>query len=969
MRNRVCWIIALIFLMSVFSSCSDSAKTEAEPAKPKTLSHHKKKLRIAVIGHSDFLPDRTQIHDRSSIGLPDVLSDRILEHLANSKRFVPVERKALRKVVLEQRFGQELQKTYLDRTLDKAIADMEKMDGGMVTGTTTEISGKLGLPGVGMKQTSAVAPKPVGGGIAKGTGDVGTTGTLANYNDILKDFQDLGTAVGADYLVLGNLEKLTRKTEETAVPYSTEGRKVSKNVADARLRLRVIEVKSGMVVGATSLRTKVTETLFEGKETDTDDYSFFDHLGRLAAVKILDVTFPARIVTLDPLILSRGTNDGAKVGDIYVIQREGKEIRDDSGVVIGQLKTDVGRVEILTPQETLSIVRPVAEGHFLVNDLASLDIQASQAKLASIPSTAAVPLSGGTANERAIEKKLPMVAVGLIKSGSTARTGKDAAEHTPLFTDTIISRLAQTKRFQMIDRQEVDQLLNEQMAQALAQGRDMASAMGTLKGADYLAYGSLAHFGLEEEVTQLPNSSRTFKRKIGYVEGNMRIVDARSGEIMESRKISIKEPVDANAEGGRIVSVLANAYADQVVLILMNAIYPIKVAAVGGDGTIYINRGNDGGLFVGETLDAFRPGQAVIDPDTGVQLGVEETLIGQVVINDVEDARSKGTFAAGSEIVAGDILKRTPENREKRAAQARKPAPSRSGAILTDVSAKSSEKKQGGKATLAVGLLRLNQNARTDSLGDGHIKRLTDDLIVKLTNTNRFRVMDRQEVDQILDEKAFESMTSGGDIHDRLQKLIGADYLIHGEISNLYTTTQRKKVPFLDEEQVHVNGIAEGTFRIVDVHTGGVIAADKVRVNERIKPGGDATQVMSNLMDGFTTEAVSLIVGRLFPIKILGTTADGTVYLNRGMDVGLENGSIFDVMRPGQELIDPDTGLSFGKSETKVASVEIVSVEASRSRAIVTSGKDVKAGDVLRKLQAATKKPEAKKKRVMRPAW
>jgi hypothetical protein len=74
-------------------------------------------------------------------------------------------------------------------------------------------------------------------------------------------------------------------------------------------------------------------------------------------------------------------------------------------------------------------------------------------------------------------------------------------------------------------------------------------------------------------------------------------------------------------------------------------------------------------------------------------------------------------------------------------------------------------------------------------------------------------------------------------------------------------------------------------------------------------------------------------------------------------------------MRPGQELIDSDTGLSFGKSETKIASVEIVAVEAFRSRAVVTFGGDVKAGDILRKRQTAERKTDAEKKRVMKPAW
>ncbi len=958
-------IIALSFTVFLFASITGTSRSKAETSKPSALSSHEKKLRIAVIGHSDFLPDRTGIHNRCVIGLPDVLAARILEHLTNSKRFVPVERKALRKVVLEQRFGQDLRKTYLDRTLDKAIVEMEEMAGGMVKGTASEIQAKTGSIGIGVKKTSPVEPRPVGGGIAKGTGDVGTTGTLANYNDILKDFQDLGTAVGADYLVLGNLEKLTRKTREIAVPYSSEGRKVRKNIVDARLRLRVIEVNSGMIVGATSLRTKMAETIFEGRETDTDAYSIFDHLGRLAAVNILDATFPARIVSVEPLILSRGTNDGARVGDVYVIQHEGKEIRDDSGVVIGRLKIDVGRVEIQAPQNTLSVLKPITKGNFAKGDLAVLDVKATEAKPADVPSSSTVPLTGRNAGMRSSEKRLPRVAVGLIKSGSTERPTKGKERHVVIFTDTIISRLAQTKRFQLIDRQEVDQLLTEQLAQALAENRDMASAMGTLRGADYFVYGSLADIDIRESSTRLPGSSRIFKRKIGYAEGNMRIVDVRSGDVLESRKVSVKEILEPGAKGSRNLALLADAYAEQVVLNLMNAVYPIKVAAVGEDGSVYINRGDDGGLFVGEHLDVFRPGPPVIDPDTGVQLGVEETLVGQVELSDVEDARSKGFLVAGGGILAGDILKRTANNREKRAAQAKSPAPSTSGATLPGVSRPPGEKKKSGKATLAVGMLRFNKTARKDGLGQGHIERMTDDLIVKLTNTNRFLLLERQEVDQVLDEKAFDAVVSGGDIHDRLQELVGADYLIHGEISNLYTTTQRKRVPYLNEEQILVHGIAEGTFRIVDVHTGGVVAADKVRIDKRIKSGRDTTRVISDLMDDFTTKAVSLIVERLYPIRVLGVTADGSVYLNRGADGGLKKGAIFAVMRPGKELVDMDTGLSFGKAEIKVASVKIVAVEASRAKAAVVSlGSDVRAGDILRKMQTAVEK-----KPVLSPSW
>jgi len=860
------------------------------------------KATIGVMSHTDFVPDRAQPQRGRLIGLPDVLAERIIEHLSNSKRFTLVDRTALRRVVLEQRFGQGIQKTYLDRTLDKAIDAMENIHGGY----------------------AVVAPDPVSpvGRARVGGGTVGTTGTLSDYNDLIKDFQDLGTTLGADYLVLGNLEKLDRSTSETAVPYSTTGRSVRKNLVDARLRLRVIDVKSGTVAGATSIRTKLSETLFEGKSSDTDQFTFYDHLGRLAAAKVLDVTFPARIVSLDPMLISRGSNDGVEKGDLYLI-------------------------EYIDPFRFIS--------------------NPSSGRMCyAVAAAAPVPL---TRTEGAAPKpaQLPRVALGLVKSGSTARTGLDAQQHSPVFTDTIVSRLTQTRRFQMIDRQEVDQLLTEQQAQALTENRDMPSAMGTLKGADYLVYGSLASFSIEERVERLPNSSRSFRRTIGRVEGNMRVVDARSGDVLESRKISVDQPVDPAATETRKITLLADAYAEQVVLMLMNSIYPIKVAHVSADGSVYINRGNDGGLYLGEVLTVYRPGQAIIDPDTGVQLGVEETLAGEVTVTEVEDARSKGRLAEGGAISRGDLLKRTLKNKGRRASAAvreQASAPSRSGGMLAKRDAPG---KPQQKATIAVGLLKVTPGAYTSRLTPGAVKQLTDELILKLHNSNRFVVMERQEVDQILDEKAFEAIASGGDIQDRLRELVGADYLIHGEIINYYIKTEQKKIPYTDEIQITAIGMAEGILRIVDVHTGAMNAGSKVLIREKYGRANDSNLVFNDMRDRFTTEAVGLIVARLYPIKILGMTADGTLYLNQGEDAGLKQGARFGVMRPGQELIDPDTGRSFGSAETKVAEVEITDVETNRSRARLISGREARRGDILRKSQAVERKPPEPE--VLQPAW
>jgi len=919
-------ILVIFALITLFIQSSASFAQEK--------SANVKKATIAVMSYSDFVPDRTGAQSGQLIGLPDALASRIIENLTNSNRFNVVERNALRRVVLEQRFGQKLQKNYLDKTLDKAIDSMEKLYGG----------------------------------------EINATAGWGNYNDIVKDFQDLGSMVNADFLVLGNLEKVQRTTKTTAVPYSTSGKVMRKNVVEARLRLRVIEIKTGQIAGATSIRTKLSETLFAGKESESDQFSLYDDLGKLAGVKILDMTFPAKIVSLDPLIISRGNNDGVKLGDIYRIKREGKEVKDSSGLVLARLKTDVGSVEVTNSQNTIAIVKATSGSSFEQGDLAILDLQSMQ------QSTAVVSSSPVNINPKAAKNqkqstggkaKIPRLAVGLVKMGSTARTSDIARLHTPIFTDTMISRLTQTKRFQLIDRQEVDQLINEQLAQALTENRDIPSAMGTLKGADYLVYGNLASISEKESITKLPNSNRIYTRRLGQASGNMRIVDARSGDVIESKKIAVEQLVELAAAESELIDQLADAYAEQVVLMLMNALYPIKAAHVSNNGLVYINRGDDGGLFVGEELDIFKPGQAIIDPDTGVQLGVEEEFIGKLVVQEVEAARSKGEQIQGMGINRGDLLKRTTQNKNKSSSQAafeQKTSPRYTGSTIG--SAASRQKKTTtakAKPVLAMGTLKLNRSARTSGgFNQNHIKRIADEMISNFSNSKRFMVMERQEVDQILDEKTLEAITAGGDIKARLGELAGADYLIHGEVVNFYANSQNKKVAYLDEIQTTTTVYAEGMFRIVDVHNGAIVSSEKVRVKKKIRGRQDSGQIMSDLINQFATRSVNQIILKLYPIKVMGSSADGMVYLNRGAGAGIKMGQQYKVMRPGQDLIDPDTGQSFGAAESKVAVVEIMAVEDSRSQAQILSGGEPQSGDILRKAQKVKKK---KTQRVMQPNW
>ncbi|MEJ2608846.1 MAG: CsgG/HfaB family protein [Candidatus Thiodiazotropha sp.] len=769
-------------------------------AGPSTLDEKSHQVRIAIMGQDDFYPDRTVPGNVTS--LPNGLAARLIEYLQATKRFEIVERTALRQVIREQAFGKEKSASNFDKMIEKTVESL---------------------------------PAATGHAIAMAN-------EAADYNDRIDEFQNLGTAVGADYLVYAVLEQHKGSLKSTAVPMSDRGRKSIEKHVDARLRLRVIESTQGRIVGADSIRTQISEKLFLGREAKQDEYSMYDHLGKLSAQKVLDIIFPAQLVSADPWVINRGSNEMVAVNDLYTIEREGKTITDATGVEIGKMRSQVGSAKVTQVQETFSVVEPVS-GDFQLNDLA---LPEKKALTESPDLTASAPALKPQAVMESAQK--PRLAVGLVKAGSTATT--EFNEHLPSFTDTLISRLTQTQRFQLIDRQEVDQLLDEQLAQSLAKNQDMPSVMGKLKGADYLVLGSVSAFNVIEKQSRLPGSSRTIMTWRGRVEGNMRIVDARSGDIIGSKKVSISQQLPKSGTKQQIITLLSDTYADQVTVNLMNALYPIKVAAV-VSGVAYINRGRDGGLSIGETLRAIRPGQAIVDPDTGVQLGVAETELGEITLADVEDARSKAPVEKLA-LQAGDILYRLAASKNLRSDQIAKPGiPARTGG---DASVNDS-----GPMTIAIGKAKILLRTGSYKWSEENSKRLTDDLMVKFSQFPEFNVMERSEIDQVIDEKSFTAIAAGDDAGDKLGELQGADYILHATVNNFVLRHEAEKIPYTDEIQDKYFGTVDATVRLVDVHTGKLTSAIKIRMNERVHQDESELMAVNDLIDQFTTEIVTRI--------------------------------------------------------------------------------------------------------------
>jgi len=79
--------------------------------------------------------------------------------------------------------------------------------------------------------------------------------------------------------------------------------------------------------------------------------------------------------------------------------------------------------------------------------------------------------------------------------------------------------------------------------------------------------------------------------------------------------------------------------------------------------------------------------------------------------------------------------------------------------------------------------------------------------------------------------------------------------------------------------------------------------------------------------------------------------ADNMVYINAGSEAGLKVGDVLEVVSKGEDLIDPDTGLSLGSEESKVGTIEVRDNSIGNGKAskcAIKSGAGFKQGDLVR---------------------
>ena len=222
-------------------------------------------------------------------------------------------------------------------------------------------------------------------------------------------------------------------------------------------------------------------------------------------------------------------------------------------------------------------------------------------------------------------------------------------------------------------------------------------------------------------------------------------------------------------------------------------------------------------------------------------------------------------------------------------------------------------------------------------------------LAVALTQTNKFAVLDRENIIDFAREKqVLLSDNTPLEEQARLAATLGADYLLVGTISEAKLERKDKFLQATGNTITEYKSRFVFNYRLIISSSRQVVfagVAEKYLENEEIRALSnewdpkewDPAQIRDGIIGLVANEVVKTIIDRLYPIKIAAIQEDGTVIISRGGDK-IAEGTLLGVFTEGQEIFDSDTKESLGKVENLIATIKINRVEPKMSFAQVVDG-------------------------------
>ena len=252
-------------------------------------------------------------------------------------------------------------------------------------------------------------------------------------------------------------------------------------------------------------------------------------------------------------------------------------------------------------------------------------------KLLSILLVMMIALPLTAQEERTIKRK---VAIGRFSNETQYAKGlfydKENDPMRKQALDILSSKLASSGKFILLEREDLDILVNEA-------GADMNKI-----GADYIILGSITEFGRKTEGEQkVFSSTKTQTVEAGV---SIRLVEASTGLIIYSdeakgfAETSSKQTLGLGGSAGydatlsdKAISAALSQLVENIINKCMDKPWKSYILSV-EDGTYIISGGASQGLVAGDKFNLYKRGKTVKNPQTGMNVELPGTKMGEVTI-------------------------------------------------------------------------------------------------------------------------------------------------------------------------------------------------------------------------------------------------------------------------------------------------------------------------------------------------
>ncbi len=269
-----------------------------------------------------------------------------------------------------------------------------------------------------------------------------------------------------------------------------------------------------------------------------------------------------------------------------------------------------------------------------------------------------------------------------------------------------------------------------------------------------------------------------------------------------------------------------------------------------------------------------------------------------------------------------------------------------------------------GQGKLRVAVIDFENNSTWSYWGDNLGRAAADVFVTALMESGQFSIIERDRVQALIAEQNFgASGRVTPQTAAKIGQMLGVDLMLTGSVSQFSISRTGGGI-----RGVSV-GVTTGKVvlqaRLVNTTTGEIVVAAEEENTKRLVGArfrsinfqqdfdyGMANEIMHPAVEKMVVKIVENAAGMSGGASHSGRVikvSGNQVWINLGANTGIQAGDSFDVIRKGEELIDPDTGLSLGAVEENVGSVVVTQVQEKFSIATIQSG-SVQANDYLKKI-------------------